>query len=58
MEKEANEFAAELLMPENLVKEKWYECKSVYKMAKYFGVSEIAMSIRAGNVIEDIRFMV
>lgn len=58
MEKEANEFAAELLMPERIVKEKWQEYKSVNKMAKYFGVSEIAMSIRAGNVIEDIRFMV
>lgn len=58
MEKEANEFAAELLMPEDIVKEQWQECKSVNKMAKYFGVSEIAMSIRIANVIEDIRFMV
>ena len=57
-EYEANNFAGKLLMPENLIKEKCHEYKSVHKMAKYFGVSEIAMSIRAGNVIEDIRFMV
>ena len=45
-------------MTEDIVKEQWQECKSVNKMSKYFGVSEIAMSIRIANVIEDIRFMV
>jgi len=58
MEKQANEFAAELLMPENLIKEKWHELKSVNKMSKYFGVSEISMSIRLANVIGDIRFII
>jgi Zn-dependent peptidase ImmA (M78 family) len=57
-EKEANEFAAELLMPEEIVQQKWYEYKSVPKMANYFGVSEISMSIRLGNVIDDLRFIV
>ena len=52
MEQEANEFAAELLMPEITVKEKWYKFEgSVSKMARYFNVSELAMAFRIKNTI-------
>lgn len=58
MEKEANEFAAELLMPAELIRDKWQELKNIQKMARYFGVSIESMSIRLSNVIEDIRFII
>lgn len=52
-EREANEFAAELLMPEIIVKKKWHELNhSLAKMAKYFNVSEMAMAFRIENVIK------
>jgi len=51
-EREANEFAAELLMPEITVKEKWNKFDySISKMAHYFNVSEIAMAFRVKNII-------
>ena len=51
-EREANEFAAELLMPEVVVKQKWHELsQSLSRMAKYFNVSEMAMAFRIENVI-------
>ena len=52
MEKEANDFAAELLMPEMIVKEKWHKFdNSISKMARYFNVSEIAMAFRIKNTV-------
>ena len=52
MEQEANEFAAELLMPEITVKDKWHKFQgSVAKMARYFNVSELAMAFRIKNTI-------
>ena len=51
-EKEANEFAAELLMPEEIIRKKWHELnQSLSKMAKYFNVSEMAMAFRIENVV-------
>lgn len=52
-ESEANEFAAELLMPEVIVKQKWHELnQSLTRMAKYFNVSEMAMAFRIENVVK------
>ena len=52
-EREANEFAAELLMPEVIVKQKWHELnRSLNRMAKYFNVSEMAMAFRIENVVK------
>ncbi|MFT4967264.1 MAG: Zn-dependent peptidase ImmA (M78 family) [Candidatus Deianiraeaceae bacterium] len=51
-EREANEFAAELLMPSGTIKEKWTEFHfSITKMAKYFNVSEIAIAFRIKNTV-------
>jgi Zn-dependent peptidase ImmA (M78 family) len=46
LETEANNFAATLIMPEELVKEVWYKLKEVETCAKIFKVSVSAMSIR------------
>lgn len=52
----ANAFAAELLMPEEMLREcyeyriDWYDPDDVKQVASEFGVSEIAMTIRATNL--------
>lgn len=46
IEAEANNFAASLIMPEELVKGAWGKLKSVEECAKVFNVSVSAMSIR------------
>ncbi len=46
LETEANQFAAALIMPADLVKRAWEELKSVEECAKVFNVSTSAMSIR------------
>lgn len=46
IEKEANNFAAVLLMPEDLVIRAWEVYKSVEECARLFQVSLVAMSIR------------
>jgi Zn-dependent peptidase ImmA (M78 family) len=46
IEREANRFAAALIMPERLVKNAWRELRNVDKCADVFGVSVLAMSIR------------
>ncbi len=45
-EQEANFFAAELLMPGNLIKKEYYTEKNIIALAKIFGVSKEAMNIR------------
>jgi len=46
VETEANNFAASLIMPEQLVKKAWDALKSIEACANVFNVSNIAMSIR------------
>jgi Zn-dependent peptidase ImmA (M78 family) len=46
IEREANNFAATLLMPEALVKKAWDALKNIEDCAKIFKVSSAAMSIR------------
>ncbi len=46
LEIEANNFAASLIMPEELVKKAWKSLKSIQESAKVFQVSPSAMSIR------------
>ena len=49
-EREANRFAALLLMPTKAINKEWAELKpDVPAMAKRFGVSEQAMTIRLGD---------
>ncbi len=50
LEKEANYFAANLLMPESYVKKKWEELHNVTEMAKSFDVSEVSMTFRLKNL--------
>jgi Zn-dependent peptidase ImmA (M78 family) len=50
----ANQFAAELLMPEEVFVEKWQECTSVEQVAEYFGVSADAARIRASVLLGEI----
>lgn len=45
-EKEANNFAAALIMPAERVREVWYMFKDIEKCAEFFQVSKLAMSIR------------
>lgn len=45
-ETEANQFAANLLMPRDMIEAEWEKRKDVKSMAQYFQVSEHAMSIR------------
>lgn len=48
-ETQANSFAADLLMPRDLIERKMMEgITSVAALAKTFGVSQVAMSIRLG----------
>ena len=50
-EREANSFAAELLMPASIFKEKFLEFKENYKkIAGFFGVSQSACEYRAINL--------
>ena len=46
LEREANVFAAELLMPEGRVREAWGRAASVAELARSFGVSAEAMNWR------------
>lgn len=50
LEKEANNFAASLLMPSKLVTEAWKSLKDVEECAKIFEVSFLAMSIRLARL--------
>ncbi len=50
----ANQFAAELLMPENIFIKKWIEKATPEKVAKFFGVSLEATKIRASSVLGEI----
>lgn len=45
-EVEANRIAAEILMPENIIKQFYYEGKQIEEISKIFGVSDDAVSIR------------
>src|SRR6266576_1164787 len=46
LEREANVFAAELLMPETAVREEWTRTATVGELAQAFGVSGVAMQWR------------
>lgn len=46
LEVEANNFAASLLMPADLVREAWRAIGSIQKLSRIFQVSAIAMSVR------------
>lgn len=50
MEEEANLFAAELLMPENKVKQLWWKIDNIKDLADIFEVSNTAMSYRLDNL--------
>lgn len=50
IEREANNFAAALLMPERFVRKVWTQLKNIEECAKVFNVSVIAMSIRLGKL--------
>lgn len=51
IEREANRFASELIMPPNRFKAAWRERNgNVYRVAAYFGVSHAAASFRAKNL--------
>lgn len=49
LEREANVFAAELLMPEERVREEWPRAASPGELAEWFGVSAEAMTWRLYN---------
>jgi Zn-dependent peptidase ImmA (M78 family) len=49
-ERRANDFAAQLLMPESTFIEQWLALPSVEKVADYFSVSKDAASYRAINI--------
>ncbi len=50
VELEANQFAAELLMPEEEFKKKWKEHKDLELVSAYFGVSIAAAKVRADKL--------
>lgn len=50
MENEANKFAADILMPENEFLAKCEELNTIEDVAKYFGVSVSAASVRANQL--------
>lgn len=50
IEVDANHFAAELIMPEKLVKEIWENLKDIDNCAEIFNVSTLAMNIRLINL--------
>lgn len=49
-EREANNFAASLLMPTELVTRGWEDVGSVERLAEIFNVSVVAMSIRLSQL--------
>lgn len=49
-ERRANEFAAELLMPEEQFIKQWIELNNMERLAAYFGVSRPAATYRAINL--------
>jgi Zn-dependent peptidase ImmA (M78 family) len=49
-EYQANLFAAALLMPEEMVRSYWQSVDSIWEMARLFEVSDLAMSIRLGQL--------
>jgi len=49
-EVQANQFAAALLMPEELVQTEWQRTKNVAELARLFNVSEEAMGIRLSRL--------
>lgn len=50
LEREANIFAAELLMPEELVRAQWSRAASAAELASLFSVSEEAIGWRLYNL--------
>lgn len=50
MEQEANFFAAEILMPENVVIEAFKKNSDIYDLSKFFSVSTDAMHFRLKNL--------
>tara|TARA_Y100000780_G_scaffold147751_1_gene133069 strand:+ start:503 stop:1045 length:543 start_codon:yes stop_codon:yes gene_type:complete len=50
VERAANAFAAELIMPEQKVRELFYGASSVQQLSEAFGVSNAAMSFRLNNL--------
>lgn len=50
----ANQFAAELLMPEEAFIKKWRECSSPEEVADYFSVSVDAARMRANALLGEI----
>ena len=49
-EVQANQFAAALLMPEELIRTEWQQTKNVANLARRFNVSEEAMGIRLSRL--------
>jgi Zn-dependent peptidase ImmA (M78 family) len=49
-ERDANEFAAELLMPEDKFIEKWNESKSMADTAEFFGTSTASTAVRIQRI--------
>src|SRR6266404_2150109 len=49
-EVQANQFAAALLMPEELVRTEWQQTKNVAQLARRFNVSEEAIGIRLSRL--------
>ncbi|MEC1792200.1 ImmA/IrrE family metallo-endopeptidase [Bacillus vallismortis] len=50
LEREANDFAANLLMPRERVLRKWEESADIDLLRRYFGVSTLAMKFRLKNL--------
>jgi Zn-dependent peptidase ImmA (M78 family) len=50
LEREANVFAAELLMPEDALRAEWPRAASAGELASWFGVSDEAMAWRLYNI--------
>lgn len=54
MERDADEAAASILMPEAEFKKIWTESKTVAEIAEIFNVSESAATVRAGKLLNQI----
>lgn len=54
MDRRANKFAAELLMPDKKFTEIWNSTSSVVEVAKYFNISLEAVKIRAAVLLGEI----
>lgn len=52
MEKEADAFAADLLMPVAEFKRVWDKSTSIEEVAEYFNVSQSAAAVRAGTLLK------